>query len=177
MTTTAPSVPIIVPPGGQRTYAAHPSPLGNLLLVAEGGILVALALEEEQWARAIDPTWKHDPESLAAPRHELDEYFAGERRTFSIPVAPSGTRFQLEVWGALTRIAYGTTATYGSIASAVNRPAAARAIGGANHVNPVPIIIPCHRVIGADGSLTGYAGGMARKVILLELEKEGIARE
>jgi methylated-DNA-[protein]-cysteine S-methyltransferase len=170
------SVRLVQATGRPRTYDTYRSPLGNLLLVAEGRFLVELALEEAVWTDAVDGSWSHDADGLAPLRAELDEYFAGRRRRFSVPVSPSGTPFQLEVWNALTEIPYGSTTSYGSIAAAVARPNASRAIGGANHVNPIPILIPCHRVIGADGSLAGYGGGMERKRLLLDLERATIAK-
>lgn len=101
---------------------------------------------------------------------ELDEYFKGERTTFDLPLAPKGTDFQQRVWKALTEIPYGETRTYGEIALAVGNGKACRAVGMANHVNPIAIIIPCHRVVGKNGTLTGYAGGLNIKKLLLELE-------
>lgn len=105
---------------------------------------------------------------------ELDEYLAGERRIFTIPVQPSGTEFQKKVWRALCRIPYGETRSYGQIARAVGNPKACRAVGMANNRNPISIVIPCHRVIGADGSLTGYGGGLKIKEKLLELERKNV---
>ncbi|HWD23993.1 MAG TPA: methylated-DNA--[protein]-cysteine S-methyltransferase [Acidimicrobiales bacterium] len=153
------------------TYDTVESPLGLLLLVADDGVLVELGLDEAAWSDTIEASWAHDPGPTANVRGELGEYFAGRRQRFSAPVEMRGTPFQLEVWNALTSIPYGKTATYGEIAMAVGRPKASRAIGRANHVNPLPIVIPCHRVIGADGSLTGYGGGVERKALLLDLER------
>lgn len=107
---------------------------------------------------------------LDAAEAQLREYFAGTRRTFDLPLAPRGTAFQQRVWAALRTIPYGETRTYGELAAAIGNPRAARAVGMANHRNPLPILIPCHRVIGADGSLTGYAGGVETKRKLLALE-------
>lgn len=107
---------------------------------------------------------------LDAAEAQLHEYFARTRRTFDLPLDPRGTAFELRVWAALRTIPYGETRSYGAIAAAIGSPRAARAVGMANHRNPLPILIPCHRVIGADGSLTGYAGGMAAKRRLLVLE-------
>jgi len=101
---------------------------------------------------------------------QLQEYFAGRRTRFDLPLAPRGTAFQQAVWAQLLRIPFGATASYGDIARAIGKPAAVRAVGGANHRNPLSIVIPCHRVIGADGSLTGYGGEMHRKRALLALE-------
>lgn len=102
---------------------------------------------------------------------QLREYFRGERKSFDLPLAPRGTQFQLKVWAALREIPYGQTRSYGQIAQAVGNPKACRAVGMANNRNPIAIIVPCHRVIGADGSLTGYAGGLETKRFLLELER------
>lgn len=107
---------------------------------------------------------------LDAAEAQLREYFAGERRTFDLPLAPHGTAFQQRVWAALRAIPYGETRTYGELAAAIDSPNASRAVGMANHRNPIPIIIPCHRVIGANGTLTGYAGGLEVKRKLLALE-------
>lgn len=107
---------------------------------------------------------------LDAAEAQLREYFAGARRTFDLPLAPHGTEFQQRVWAALRAIPYGETRTYGELAAAIGSPNASRAVGMANHRNPIPIIIPCHRVIGANGTLTGYAGGLEIKRKLLALE-------
>jgi methylated-DNA-[protein]-cysteine S-methyltransferase len=102
---------------------------------------------------------------------QLEEYFAGRRRTFTFPLAPGGTPFQRQIWDAVVAIAYGTTATYGRLAADVGRPQAARAIGHANAHNPIAVVIPCHRVLGASGALTGYGGGIEAKAFLLALER------
>jgi methylated-DNA-[protein]-cysteine S-methyltransferase len=113
---------------------------------------------------------------LAAARDQLDEYFAGRRRRFDLRLAPAGTGFRLAVWRQLTRIPYGRTTSYGELAAAIGRPRAVRAVGAANGANPISIIVPCHRVIGRDGSLTGYGGGLAAKRALLALEGVELAR-
>ena len=127
------------------------------------GALVGLRFEAEE---DTDPS----PLLLRA-REELEEYFAGRRREFDLPLSPHGTPFQRQVWQALRTIPYGSTCTYGQLAAAVGNPRAARAVGMANHRNPLPILIPCHRVIGSTGSLTGYAGGVERKRLLLSIEE------
>ena len=104
-------------------------------------------------------------------KRQLEEYFAGERTTFDVPLAPEGAPFEREVWRALEEIPYGETVSYGEIARRVGQPTAARAVGTANGRNPIAVIVPCHRVIGANGSLTGYGGGLERKRLLLELER------
>jgi methylated-DNA-[protein]-cysteine S-methyltransferase len=121
-----------------------------------------------------------DPRAAGAPRnvsdlaelaHQLEEYGAGERRAFELPLAPEGGAFQQRVWAELLRIPYGETRSYGELARAIGRPGAARAVGGANGANPIALIIPCHRVIGADGSLTGYGGGLPLKAAMLAFER------
>lgn len=143
------------------------TPIGPLTLSASAEALLDISFgrlckrEQENLSDAL----------LANAVLELGEYFSGQRTVFSVPLAPQGTPFQQLVWKALLRIPYGEVRSYGEIAAAIGRPGAARAVGGANHKNPVPILIPCHRVIGADGSLTGYGGGLSIKEKLLELEK------
>jgi methylated-DNA-[protein]-cysteine S-methyltransferase len=111
-----------------------------------------------------------DAARLEPVARQLDEYFAGRRRRFDLDLRPRGTHFQLRVWEALVAIPYGETRSYGEIARALGRPEASRAVGAANGANPIPIVIPCHRVVGADGSLTGFGGGLAVKALLLDLE-------
>ena len=140
---------------------AFASPIGRLCVTEENGALVRLDWDGE----GADDT----PLLLEAER-ELGEYFAGTRREFDLPLAPHGTAFQQAVWQALREIPYGESRSYGSVAAAIGKPKAVRAVGMANHRNPLSIFIPCHRVIGADGSLTGYGGGLDKKRFLLELE-------
>ena len=109
---------------------------------------------------------------LLQAQRELEEYFAGRRISFSVPLSMHGTPFQLRVWRALTEIPYGETLSYGELARRIGNPKACRAVGMANHVNPLPVFVPCHRVVGANGGLTGYAGGLDIKRLLLELERE-----
>ena len=116
------------------------------------------------------PGWRHHPGAFAAALAQLREYFAGERRSFQLSLAPAGTPFQQAVWSALRAIPYGETVSYGELALQLGRPGSARAVGLANGTNPLPIIVPCHRVIGADGSLTGFGGGLGIKRALLSLE-------
>jgi methylated-DNA-[protein]-cysteine S-methyltransferase len=147
------------------------SPLGELQLVGDGQALTQL----EMSPRSAPAGAVHDPEAFADVSAQLAAYFAGELTEFDVPLAPRGSDFQLSVWQALTRIPYGETATYGEIAAEVGRPDAVRAVGSTNGRNPIAVIIPCHRVIGADGSLVGYGGGLDRKRLLLELEAEHAA--
>lgn len=141
------------------------SPVGPLTLAEGEGALVGVAFRDEG---ACDRS-----PLLDEAERQLTEYFAGRRREFDLPLAPAGTPFQREVWDALRTIPYGRTCSYGDIARAVGRPKACRAVGMANNRNPLPIVIPCHRVVGASGSLTGYGGGLDIKAMLLKLE--GIA--
>jgi methylated-DNA-[protein]-cysteine S-methyltransferase len=148
----------------------HPSPIGPLTLVSDGHSIVAVHFAEQKHFTAPPPTPKGDG-VLDAARRQLDGYFVGRRTGFDLPLAPRGTAFQARVWNALTKIPYGETKSYGAIAHAIGAPKAVRAVGAANGRNPIPIFIPCHRVIGANGSLTGFGGGMARKEYLLDLER------
>jgi methylated-DNA-[protein]-cysteine S-methyltransferase len=152
-------------------YTTIDSPVGELLASADvAGRITGLHFYDGHRLPARDPSWVRDEEALAPLRRQLEEYFAGERREFDLDLAPSGSPFQLSVWRELRAIPYGETASYGEIAAAVGQPGAARAVGGANNRNPIAIVIPCHRVIGANGTLTGYGGGLPRKQRLLALE-------
>jgi methylated-DNA-[protein]-cysteine S-methyltransferase len=161
------------------TFTITPSPVGPLTLVGEGDQLVGLYFQNVPEAAAPPAAWVRDDRRLRDAAAQLAEYFAGKRRRFDLPLAPRGTPFQQQVWKELQRIPFGETATYGDIARAIGKPAAVRAVGGANHHNPLSIVIPCHRVIGADGSMTGYGGELHRKRLLLELEARvaGSARQ
>jgi methylated-DNA-[protein]-cysteine S-methyltransferase len=146
------------------------SPVGRLTLVGEGDDLVGLYFDRDPLAAKMRAAGAKDDGRLRPAMAQLEEYFAGSRTRFDLSLVPPGTPFQKTVWAALVRIPFGATASYGEIARAVGRPDASRAVGGANHRNPIAIIIPCHRVIGANGSMTGYGGGLPRKRILLDLE-------
>ena len=143
------------------------SPIGALYLTGEGETITGLYFTR--------PAGPFDAPGAAgrAAEAQLAEYFAGQRRTFDLPLRAEGTDFQRAVWRALQTIPYGEIRTYGQIAAQIGRPRACRAVGMANHRNPISILIPCHRVVGSDGSLTGYGGGLARKETLLRLEREG----
>ena len=147
-------------------YAIVDSPIDELLLTAEDGVLSGLHFSPF----AIDPEWVHDPAQLEPAATQLGEYFAGERTAFDLELSPEGTDFQRRVWAMLREIPYGKTTTYGSLANELGNPKTVRAVGLANGRNPIAVIIPCHRVIGADGSLTGFGGGLERKRALLDLE-------
>jgi methylated-DNA-[protein]-cysteine S-methyltransferase len=149
------------------------SPIGELLLLADGDALTGLHMQDGRWRTVIRDDWERADEWFAQAREQLEEYFAGTRREFDLPLAPCGTEFQTRVWQALRDIPYGETRSYGEVAAAIGRPDRARAVGAANGRNPIAVIVPCHRVIGADGSLTGFGGGLERKRVLLDLERMG----
>lgn len=157
----------------QVRFTTITSPIGHLTIVGDGEIVTHLSMESHDDTKpTIESDWVHDSLAFADVRAQLDEYFAGERDEFTVPLAPSGTAFRMKVWATLVRIPFGATATYGEVAASIGNPAASRAVGMANHYNPIAIVIPCHRVVGANGALTGYGGGLDRKTFLLELERE-----
>jgi len=147
------------------------SPVGRLLIAGDGDGLRSIAFEREGHRCTPESDWVHDDGLLEDPTAQLEAYFAGQLVSFDLDLAPTGTEFQIAVWKAVEAIPYGETVSYGEIATRIGRPAAVRAVGAANGANPLPIVIPCHRVIGRDGSLTGYGGGLDRKATLLELER------
>jgi methylated-DNA-[protein]-cysteine S-methyltransferase len=151
-------------------YTTIESPIGELLLAGDGQSLQRLDMREGRRPVAISPHWERDPAPFADVIRQLEEYFDGTRREFDIPLALHGNAFELRVWSALQQIPYGETVSYGEIARRIGDPTAPRAVGLANGRNPVALIVPCHRVIGANGSLTGYGGGLERKRFLLDLE-------
>lgn len=160
----------LVPPmEGARLYATAQSPIGELLFTADGHALTGLYLETEKGEGLLNGSQRDDG-WFSAAKAQLAAYFAGELTQFDLLVAPHGTAFQWRVWQALLSIPYGTTTSYGRIASQLGEAKAARAVGLANGRNPISIIIPCHRVIGASGALTGYGGGLDRKAWLLAHE-------
>lgn len=165
------------PMGNMVKYTVIASTMGRLLLTSDGDHLTGLYLDDfdqvlERLAKtgSVEPVADEELSVFIAAGEQLAEYFAGTRSTFDLPLAPKGTEFQREVWRALTTVPYGTTTGYGELAARINRPTAARAVGAANGRNPIGIIIPCHRVIGANGALTGYAWGEEKKQALLDLE-------
>lgn len=146
------------------------SPVGKLLLVGDGRHLIQVGFQSGPRPLRTPQGGIADAAPFQAVIAQLSEYFAGERRRFELPLAPRGTEFQLRVWRALTEIPYGKTTSYGELARHIGKPNASRAVGLANGANPLPIIVPCHRVIGADGTLTGFGGGLPIKRRLLALE-------
>lgn len=147
------------------------SPLGPLLLLGDGTALSGLYMQDQRYRPPLPDNCRRDDRLFAVVREQLRAYFAGELRDFDVPLDGRGTAFQRTVWQALCTIPYGTTETYGSLARLIGRPGASRAVGLANGRNAIGIIVPCHRVVGSDGSLTGYGGGVDRKRWLLEHER------
>jgi methylated-DNA-[protein]-cysteine S-methyltransferase len=146
------------------------SPIGDLLLLSDGVALRALWMQAGPAPLLPEAGWVEDNGPFAQVTAQLSEYFAGERTVFAVPLILGGTPFQKRVWSALREIPYATTISYGELARRIGQPSASRAVGLANGRNPISVIVPCHRVIGADGSLTGYGGGLERKRLLLGLE-------
>lgn len=153
------------------TYSVIDSPIGPLIIVERDGALAAIYMDSHKPAPDPATFGERVDDALPAATAQLAEYFAGERRIFDLPLAPRGTDFQLRVWAALREIPFGETRSYGQLAAALGQPGASRAVGLANGRNPISIVVPCHRVVGADGTLTGYAGGPDRKRFLLDLER------
>ena len=155
-----------------RFYDTYESPHGRMLLVATEGGISGIYFNRQKYFPTKQREWRRDPNHvpLKQAKRELAEYFAGKRQHFDVALDPEGTPFQRSVWKAISRVGFGKTITYGTLAAKAGRPGSARAAGAATGRNPIGIIVPCHRILGANGSLTGYAGGLARKRALLQLE-------
>jgi len=153
-------------------YCYLDTPIGELLLAGEDDGLAMIGFPKGSMRRSPEPDWIFNEKALATARTQLAEYFAGERRKFDLPLKLTGTEFQVSVLQALLDIPYGETVSYGEIAKRIGRPRAVRAVGAANGRNPIPIVVPCHRVIGSGGDLTGFGGGLDTKEALLRLEAE-----
>jgi methylated-DNA-[protein]-cysteine S-methyltransferase len=153
-------------------YCNLDTPIGSLLLAGDEDGLSLIGFPEGSGRHEPEHDWIYNEKPFAEARRQLTEYFAGQRRTFDLALKPSGTEFQLRVLEELQKIPYGTTCSYSDIAERIGRPKAVRAVGAANGRNPIPIVIPCHRVIGAGGDLTGFGGGLDTKEALLRLELE-----
>ena len=164
-----------VPPSGDGAPRWHTieTPIGELLLRGDGHALTHLRMDPG--SADVPPGAVRDAGAFRDVEEQLRAYFAGELTEFDLALAPSGSAFQLRVWGELCEIPYGETMSYGALACAVGRPDGFRAVGSVNGRNPIALIVPCHRVIGSDGTLVGYGGGLARKQLLLELEAEHAA--
>ncbi|HNP37772.1 MAG TPA: methylated-DNA--[protein]-cysteine S-methyltransferase [Woeseiaceae bacterium] len=153
-------------------YCYHTTPIGELLLAGDDTALSMIGFPEGAMRRDPAPNWIYNEQPFAAAASQLDEYFAGKRKRFDLPLKLDGTEFQLQVLQALQQIPYGETRSYRDVAENIGRPKATRAVGAANGRNPIPIVVPCHRVIGAGGALTGFGGGLDTKEKLLRLEAE-----
>jgi len=159
---------------GMETHLLRmPSPIGALELISNGGAVTSLSIERDGSLPHVSLPERHD-DVLEAAREQLELYFAGARREFDIPLQPAGTPFRLAIWERLRDVAWGEHTTYGELGAAVGRPTAGRAVGGAVGSNPIPLFIGCHRVLGADGRVTGYSGGQGVPTKLWLLEHEGI---
>lgn len=154
-----------------RVHMSIDSPLGPLTLVAQDGVLAGLYMSEQRHRPPEETFGSYDPSPFDEVVDQLDQYFAGRRTRFELPLVLHGTPFQRRVWRELTTIPYGQTISYRQLAERIGSPNAARAVGLANGRNPIGIIVPCHRVVGATGALTGYGGGLDRKRRLLDLER------
>lgn len=152
-------------------YAIVDSPLGGILVARNLQGLTCINFQDGTQPIVPPQGWRKDTASLAEASAQLQAYFRGELRQFELPLSPVGTAFQRQVWRAMQGIPYGRTLTYARLAEQVGRPQAARAVGGASSRNPLPVVVPCHRVVGSDGKLTGYAGGLHLKQALLDLEQ------
>ncbi|MDR2931933.1 MAG: methylated-DNA--[protein]-cysteine S-methyltransferase [Oscillospiraceae bacterium] len=153
-------------------YQRYAFPVGDLYLFEKDGCLSGLYFHFPDALRSHNDYKPKETELIRTARSQLEDYFAGKRKAFDLPLAPKGTPFQLDVWEALKTIPYGETVSYGDIAARIGRPKAFRAVGLANNRNPISIIVPCHRVVGASGKLVGYGGGIENKKLLLDLEKQ-----
>ncbi len=157
---------------GHRTHTVVESPIGPLTLVARDRVLIGLYMREHRHRPEKSTFGAATDDGFADAIQQLDEYFRGERTGFDLPMTPQGTPFQAKVWQALRGIPYGEKVTYGQLATTIGRPTASRAVGLATGRNPISVVVPCHRVVGSNGKLTGYGGGIERKRLLLEHERQ-----
>lgn len=156
-------------------YCYFETPIGELLLAGDAGALSMIGFPKGAMRRDPEADWIYNEQPFEEVRSQLSEYFAGKRKDFDLPLTLNGTEFQVSVLDALQEIPYGETTSYGAIAKQIGRPKAVRAVGAANGRNPIPIVVPCHRVIGSSGDLTGFGGGLDTKAALLRLEAENSA--
>ncbi|MEG2804986.1 methylated-DNA--[protein]-cysteine S-methyltransferase [Stenotrophomonas sp.] len=154
-------------------YDTFDSPIGPLTVAGDSQGIHHILFENNRYDAKGRAHWQHDPRAMAPARAQLLEYLAGQRQHFDLPLAPHGTDFQLRVWTALADIPFGQTWSYVDLARHIGHPTASRAVGAANGRNPLPIVLPCHRVIGRNGALTGFGGGLPTKAALLQLETRG----
>ena len=150
--------------------------IGTLTLVADDQGLRYIEFETARYPRDLSPEWRRDTAFFKTAKAQLKAYFSGKNDRFDLPLAPQGTPFQQRVWQTLRTIPYGSVVSYGWVAEHIGNPKAVRAVGGANARNPLPVVIPCHRVIGSNGTLTGFGGGLDVKARLIELEKNRLAK-
>ena len=155
-----------------QQYGILPSPLGKVLISGNSAALEQISFLAGEKAIEPEPDWESGGELIEQAKRQIGAYFAGALKQFDLPLSPRGTPFQARVWAALVEIPYGQTISYGELARRIEKPTAARAVGAANGRNPLPLVIPCHRVIGSSGELTGYGGGLQIKQCLLELERQ-----
>lgn len=156
-----------------RFFSYFESPVGPLRLVSDGEALTGLYMNEHLYGPKFTADWREERVPvIVEAASQLKEYFAGTHRVFELPLAPAGTTFQQQVWKALLELGFGETTTYGEIARRIGNPSATRAVGAANGQNPISIIIPCHRLVGSDGKLIRYGGGLERKQFLLDHERK-----
>ena len=153
-------------------YTYINSPVGELLVAGDCDGLTLISFPAGNKCRQHKEDWTNKPNSFSDIQEQLDAYFKGRLTRFDIDLKPQGTAFQLQVWKALQDVPYGETISYGELATTINKPTASRAVGAANGSNPLPIVIPCHRVIGSTGKLTGFGGGIETKALLLDLERK-----
>ncbi len=153
-------------------YSQIESPIGPLLVTLQQDHLTNVSIDQQKRTVPIQPEWIYDEKPFRSLALQFHEYFQGQRQQFDIPIRLHGTPFQVLVWKALQSIPYGATTTYGEVAKQIGNPKAVRAVGMANGQNPIPIIVPCHRVIGSNGKLTGFGGGLHNKSLLLSLEEQ-----
>lgn len=166
------------PAVGAPRYTVVGSPVGELLLTADaaGALTGLFMLPDAKYVPEIGADWRRDAGPFGEVERQLEGYFAGELREFDVVLAPRGTEFQRSVWRELTRIPYGATTSYGAVAAELGSPTASRAVGAANGRNPISIVVPCHRVVAGNGALTGYAGGLGKKQMLLALERGSVCQ-
>lgn len=168
--------PLFEPFTGETCYHWYNSPIGNLLITGNQSAIASITFPikkitaADEWPNERPDEWIEKPAQFKEVCRQLDLYFAGKLKAFDLPLTPAGTDFQQSVWSQLLKIPYGQTTSYGKIADRIGNKKASRAVGSANGRNPIPVIIPCHRVIGSDGSLTGFGGGLPTKSYLLNLE-------
>ena len=153
-------------------YTYHETPIGKILIAGNESVIKMMSFPQGDKLRRVEAHWSESKSPFKSAMSQMDEYFLGDRIHFDLRLAPAGTEFQQSVWKALLSIPYGQTTSYGELAKTINRPKASRAVGAANGANPIPIIIPCHRVIGSTGKLTGFGGGIPTKQWLLVHEKK-----